>query len=187
MRACAVAPAVAAVMAAATGLVGCSPTTPGRSVANNPAGVPPSAQRLEIVRHVDGDTVHVELREDGPAGDRGEELTVRLLEIDSPEVARDGHRAECFAEEASGRTERLLPLGKAAYGVPDRELLDQYDRTLLYLWTSDGEQTTFVNEALVAGGFARSVLYPPNDRYHAAMRSAQARARSAGRGLWDAC
>lgn len=152
-----------------------------------PEGVPAGAQALEVVRHVDGDTVAVRLSEDGPAGEGGEEVSVRLLEVDTPEVGRDGERDECFAREASARTAALLPVGSTAYGVPDRELRDRFGRTLLYLWTEVDGEVQFVNSELVAGGFARSVLFEPNDRFIEVLRADEARARSEGRGLWQAC
>lgn len=160
----------------------CSGTSPSA-----PEGIPAGAQALEVVRHVDGDTVRVVLSEDGPAGERGEEVPVRLLEVDTPEVGRDGERDECFAREASARTAALLPLGSTAYGVADRELLDPFGRTLLYLWTETDGELRFVNSELVAGGFARSVLFEPNDRFIEVLRADEARARSAGRGLWQEC
>ncbi len=48
-------------------------------------------------------------------------------------------------------------------------------------------QARFVNQALVRGGFARAVLYEPNDRYIDLMREAEADARAADTGLWGAC
>lgn len=164
-------------------LGGCASGAPEVDV----AGLPGEAQAVEVVAHVDGDTVRVRLSEDGPAGRGGEEVSVRLLEIDTPEVGRDGEVGECFAEQAAERTADLLPVGGTAYALPDRELLDQYGRTLLYLWTADDGRVRFVNETLVAEGLARAVMYPPNDRYEKQMRAAQARARSADRGLWGGC
>ncbi len=44
-----------------------------------------------------------------------------------------------------------------------------------------------VNVLLVRRGFAEVLIYPPNDRYEEGLRSAEAEAREAGRGLWGAC
>lgn len=160
---------------------------PDGAAGDPPAGVPAGAQPLVVEQHVDGDTVRVRFVVDGPAGEQGEEVAVRLLEVDTPEVDHDGGSDECFAQEASRRLARLLPVGSTAYGVPDRELLDPYGRTLLYLWTGDDAEPVFVNETLVVEGYARAVMYPPNDRYEDRMRAGEARARSAGRGLWGEC
>jgi Lamin Tail Domain/Staphylococcal nuclease homologue len=63
---------------------------------------------------------------------------------------------------------------------------DRYDRLLRYLWLDDG---TFVNEVMVADGFALARDYPPDSRYAAQLAGAQDRAEVAGLGLWapDAC
>lgn len=146
-------------------------------------GIPAGAQRVEVTRHVDGDTLWVRARGDGVL-DRAAETRVRLLEIDTPE-SRDPRRpVECYAVEASRALARMLPLGATAWAVSDRDLLDPYDRVLLYLWTDRG---LFVNRAMVARGFATAVLFEPNDRHIAELRAAEARARRAGRGLWGAC
>lgn len=146
-------------------------------------GVPHGAETARVVRHVDGDTLRVtpsgrsEILPDG-------ETSVRLLEIDTPEVDGYGGAGECYGDEASEALATLLPVGDPVHVLPDRELLDRYDRTLLYLWTDDG---VFVNEELVRLGYARAVLYEPNDRYIDRMRAAEEEARGADRGLWGAC
>ena len=69
--------------------------------------------------------------------------------------------------------------------LPDQERVDPYGRLLLYLWSAkDG---TFVNKALVQGGFAKAVLCEPNDRSINVMRRAENNARTADRGLWGYC
>ena len=78
----------------------------------------------------------------------------------------------------------MLPLGARVWFAADRDLLDPYDRTLLYLWTVNGR---FVNLAMVRAGFARAVLYEPNDAYIDLMRRAETVAQQAERGLWEAC
>lgn len=155
---------------------------PARTAA--PAGrVPAAAEPARVVSHVDGDTIRV-------AGQEGAVLlsepvtTVRLLQVDTPEHARDGRPAECFAAEASDALARLLPVGARLWVERDQELYDRYGRTLLYLWTADGD---FVNLELVRAGYGRAVLFEPNDEHIDRMRRAEADARAAGRGLWGAC
>lgn len=146
-------------------------------------GVPRSAEPARVVSHVDGDTIRLV----GAVDSRllpGGETTVRLLEIDTPEHARDGRPAECYAEEASDALAGLLPAGQDLWVDRDEELHDQYGRTLLYLWTAHGE---FVNLALVRQGYGRAVLFAPNDEHIDRMRRAEDEARAAGRGVWGAC
>ena len=156
----------------------------GHTRADAPAGVPQRAQRATVLRYVDGDTIHLE----GGRGSSyllpGEDTSVRLLEIDTPESVDPNEPLQCYAKRASGALRSLLPVGSTVWTLPDRELLDQYGRTLLYLWNADGE---FVNLAMVRSGHAKAVLYPPNDRYISLMRRAQAQAEVDGTGLWGAC
>ena len=147
------------------------------------AGVPRSVEPARVVSHVDGDTVRLV----GAEGSRllpDGETSVRLLEVDTPEPARDGRPAECFADEATAALARMLPAGDDLWVDRDEELHDQYGRTLLYLWTDDG---TFVNLELVRQGYARAVLFEPNDGHIERIRRAEDEARAAGRGLWGAC
>jgi micrococcal nuclease len=148
-----------------------------------PPAAPPGAQRVEVAWVSDGDTVAVRAVGRGVLA-RGVVEHVRLLEIDTPESKDPDLPVQCFALRATKATERLLPRGSAAWVVPDRELRDRYGRALLYVWNADG---VFVNDRLVRRGFARAVLFRPNDRYIALMRAAEDEARAARRGLWSAC
>ncbi|MFJ6519078.1 thermonuclease family protein [Streptomyces filamentosus] len=136
----------------------------------------PASRTAVVTRVIDGDTVEVRGR--GAVVPAGAVTRVRLLEIDTPE------KGECFAREATARTRVLLPPGSTVRLERDDELKDRYGRHLLYLWNEDG---VFVNEALVRGGHARSVLYQPNDKYWSRISRAQSAARSAGAGLWGSC
>jgi micrococcal nuclease len=135
-----------------------------------------------VVRVVDGDTIRAVA---GPASsiEDGGSIRVRLLNIDAPELARDGASAECGADEAVRFLEGLLGPGDLVWAAADVEDRDVYDRPLRALWTVDG---VFVNERLVEQGWAVAVLFAPNDRFHAPMAAAERRARAAGVGIWGA-
>lgn len=148
------------------------------------SAVPEGAEPARVVSHVDGDTIRLTGSDVHGSDLLDGETSVRLLEIDTPELARDGAPAECFAEEASRALRDLLPAGATVWVEPDRDLLDPYGRTLLYLWTERGD---FVNLELVRQGFARSVLFEPNDAYIRQMREAESEARADFRGMWGAC
>lgn len=102
----------------------------------------------------------------------------RLIGIDTPEVYG---RAECFGDAASAYSKRLLTGRhvRYAFGAQRR---DRYGRALVYLWLDDGR---FVNELLVAGGYATTLKIAPNVRYAARFREVAREARAAGRGLWS--
>lgn len=121
-----------------------------------------------VTRVIDGDTA------DAVWG--GRERRVRFIGIDTPEWY------ECYGGRASRFTERRLE-GEWVRLEFDRERLDPYGRTLAYVW-QDGR---LFNRVLVARGYARVTIYPPNDRYEDRLRRAQRLARSEDRGLWGAC
>ncbi len=149
----------------------------------DPQGIPQDAQRATVRWVSDGDTVTLRAVRRGVLPE-GEDVPVRPLEIDTPELKRRGVPVECLARAATAATERLLPRGSVAWLQTDRELHDRYGRTLGYVWNDRG---VFVNEALVRRGLARVAFYRPNDRHLERMQAAEAAAREAGRGLWSRC
>ena len=133
---------------------------------------PPSG--WEAIDHVaDGDTVVL----------RGH-VTVRLVQIDTPEVY---FKPECFGEQASAETKRLLPRGTLVRLVRDPATgsKDAYGRLLRYVVRSDGLN---VNLYLVQGGFAAPYFFESVRGEYAdeLVRDAEA-ARAGGIGLWGAC
>ena len=134
--------------------------------------VPPGTERVTLASVTDGDTVRVRLAD-------GTIEKVRLIGINTPEIG------ECFADEATEAITVLL-IGEQFTMTSDVSDRDRYDRLLRYLWLDDG---TFVNESLVADGFALARDYPPDTTYTARLAAAQQRAETSGVGLWapDAC
>ena len=149
-----------------------------------PPEVPEGAVEVQVVKHTDGDTLHVVPLVAGGSLIAGADTTVRLLEVDAPESVDPASPVQCFARQASAALRDMLPVGNRAWATEDVEPLDRYGRTLLYLWSDDG---TFVNLELVRAGMARAVLYEPNDAYIFKMRKAERRARAAGLGQWRRC
>lgn len=133
-----------------------------------------------VVRVVDGDTIRVVAGPTSSITDGGS-IRVRLLNIDAPELARDGASAECGADEAMQLLGGLLGPGDLVWAVADVEDRDVYDRPLRALWTVDG---VFVNERLVEDGWAQAVVFHPNVRFHGPMAAAERRARASGVGVW---
>lgn len=126
-----------------------------------------------MVSVVDGDTLVV-LVDD-------QREVVRLIGINAPEHGRD---PECFGEEAAAFAAALLPAGATVLLERDVTDRDQFGRLLRYVWTTDG---TFVNDALVRGGYARVSTFPPDVRWTAALLEAERAARETQTGLWGAC
>ncbi|MBG0830677.1 thermonuclease family protein [Planomonospora sp. ID67723] len=135
-----------------------------------PSGLPKAVRKATVVRIVDGDTIEVRLRKDGPV------VRVRFLGPDTPE------RGRCWFEAATERTRRLLPVGKAVYLLRDEDVKDHYGRRLFYVWNREGVS---VSRNLIRHGFAKALLYRSNDRYIRVMRTEQAKARDKGLRIWS--
>ena len=90
----------------------------------------------------------------------GEQETLRLIGVDTPETVDPDQPPECFGAEASAHTKELLPAGTEVRLTRDVEARDRYDRLLVYV--ERAEDGLFVNLDLVAGGWADDYPYPPN-------------------------
>ena len=133
-----------------------------------------SALTVHVTAVVDGDTLEVVWG--------GRQERVRLLGVDTPETV-DPHRpVGCYGPEASAYTKRRLA-GRTVRLRFDRQRRDRYGRLLAYV-EIDGRR---FNDELLAGGYARLLVIPPNGRHGRAMLDEELAARSAGRGLWGAC
>ena len=155
------------------------------TLSGSPApGVPPESVPAVVVRHVDGDTL--ELRPIDADSDvvTHQAITVRLLEIYTPDSAAPGRPARCYARHASAELKQLAPVGSTVRVLQDRELLDSSGHALLYVWNDKG---AFVNLELVHAGAASAALHEPNDRYIEQLRTAEHNARAHQRGMWAAC
>lgn len=136
------------------------------------------AMPATIVRVVDGDTVDLRFHD-------GHRDRARLLGIDTPETVAPNRPVGCFGPEASARTKALLPEGTEVLVQRDEEARDRYGRLLVYVWRRNDE--LFVNERLVAEGYARTLSINPNTAHRADLAARSAQAREAGRGLWSRC
>jgi len=149
----------------------CAPVDPG--------GVAESRRPGEAVvtRVVDGDTVEVDID--------GRRESVRLIGIDTPEIAHPPDGAECFGPEASAYVHDLLPPGTRVVLARDVESRDAYDRLLAYVTRVDDD--LLVNLALVEAGYAEILAIEPNTVHAPLFAGAEADARARGVGLWSAC
>jgi micrococcal nuclease len=150
----------------------------GGCARHRPATVVPAGANAVVERTVDGDTIRVRTA-------AGRRERVRLIGIDTPETKDPRRPVQCFGEEASAYTARLLPPGTAVRLERDVELRDRYGRLLAYVYRArDG---TFVNLVLAREGYARPLTIPPNVAHVDEVVSATRQAREEGRGLWNAC
>src|SRR5262245_20938849 len=147
-------------------------STPGNAASTatalSPApdqGGPAQPEGLEtatVAKIVDGDTV--DLR-DG--------RTVRYIGINTPEHDQPYYNE---AKEAN----RGLVEGKQVSLEFDVETVDQYGRSLAYVWV-DG---VMANLEIVSQGYANAYTVPPNVKYEKEILAAEQTARESESGLW---
>jgi len=167
----------------ALAVTACSADSPDQSRVDQ--GLSPQGPTLSgsVVRVVDGDTVRVLV--DG----QREDISVRLIGIDTPETVAPGRPVECFGPEASDFAKQLLDGARVLLEFdPTQGVTDRYDRTLAYVWVESpsGELTLF-NLAAITGGFAEEVTYAADYAWQAEFIAADTAARAAGVGRWSAC
>jgi micrococcal nuclease len=123
-----------------------------------------------VARVIDGDTIEL------IGGQR-----VRLVQIDTPEKGD-----ECYGNEASDITRRLLPPGTHVRIEQDPALdqVDRYNRKLAYVWRGDED----INLRLLEEGAAGVWFFDGSrGRYARRLLQAAERARADDKGLWGAC
>jgi micrococcal nuclease len=127
-------------------------------------------QSAVVARVIDGDTIEL------VGGQR-----VRLVQIDTPEK-----HVECYGDDASALTRRLIPAGTHVRIEQDPKLdqVDRYGRKLAYVWKGDED----VNVTLVLDGAAGVWFFDGRRGRHASgLLSAADQARADRKGLWAAC
>lgn len=120
----------------------------------------------------DGDTVHLQ---DG--------RKLRLIGINTPELARNRQPEQAFAQQA--RLKLMELLRRSNYQVmlefgPEPE--DRYQRTLAHIYLPDGSN---IQQALLAAGMATAITIPPNATQSTCYRQAESEAQKARRGIWQ--
>lgn len=133
----------------------------------------------KVVKVIDGDTFHIDLN--------GQEVSVRMIGIDTPETVDPRRPVGCFGKKASEETKRLLE-GKEVILEKDVTDTDKYNRLLRYVYLPvTGGDLLFVNDYLVRQGFAKNYTYPPDVKFDERFRLAETDARENLRGLWNEC
>jgi endonuclease YncB( thermonuclease family) len=121
--------------------------------------------RAEVSRVIDGDTIVV-----------GGGARVRYVGVDTPEVGED---PEPFGPEATELNRRLVE-GRSVLLVKDTSDRDRFGRLLRIVY-ADG---ILVNAELVREGYARAVVFLPDDEHAGCFAALDEEARTAGRGMW---
>lgn len=124
-----------------------------------------------VSRVIDGDTIELQ---------NGEK--VRYIGIDTPETVDPRKAVECYGKEASLKNKELVE-GKEVRLVKDVSERDKYGRLLRYVYVGD----VFINEKLVAEGYAHASTYPPDVAHSQLFLEKERLAREKKLGLWDKC
>lgn len=128
------------------------------------------------IRYVhDGDTVHL-----------NDNRKVRLIGIDTPELARrhknQNLAADAYAKEARDYARDLIRhYGNQVRLMPGTERTDHYDRKLFHIQLSDGSS---LQSRLLQAGLAVAFTTPPNQQLKHCYQSAEAVARKNNNKIW---
>jgi len=139
------------------------------------SNIPVSAIKAQVLRVVDGDTIHVSLN--------NKDITIRMIGIDTPETVDPRKPVQCFGKEASNHAHQLLD-GATVYLEQDTSQgdYDKYNRLLRYIWMSDGR---LFNQVMIAEGYAFEYTYNLPYNYQTQFKSAQRNAQDQQLGLWS--
>ena len=122
-----------------------------------------------VIRVNDGDTITIRMD--------GKTYRTRLIGFDAPEMGQ-----EPWGKKAREHLRTMLKGSRWNVSVEtDVEKYDKYNRLLVYLWTKD---KTFINETMLADGYAVLFTFPPNTRYVDLFKKAQRLAREKKLGIW---
>ena len=134
-----------------------------------------SSEYMVVKSVIDGDTFW--------ANDGSEKgVKIRLIGVDAPESRNSGRKKIGYYGQQSKIFLSKLIDGKTVRLEYDVGKKDHYNRTLAYVFLTDG---TFVNAKLVKKGYAMIMTIPPNVKYAETFLKLERRARKHNRGLWN--
>ena len=139
--------------------------------AENACTTPLAFDETVKVRHIhDGDTLRLS---DG--------RKVRLIGINTPELARKQKPAEAFASEAKQALKTLVKKGQPIKLIYGKDKKDHYGRILAHAFSASGQN---IQQALLSQGLARVITIPPNTKFTRCYLAIENTARCNRLGLW---
>ena len=131
----------------------------------------------KVVKVIDADTIEVRLDDS--------DYLITYLGIDAPETLGNAKPGDILGDESFGakasQRYRELVGGQTVYLEKDVSETDGRDGLLRYVWLEDGKM---VNSLLVAEGYARAAILPPNNLYTDQILELEQQARRNRLGLW---
>jgi len=117
---------------------------------------------------------------DGDTFRTGHGERVRLLGINTPEIAHNDSPGEPLGESARRRLSSLL-LNHSVKLSFDNDRKDRYGRTLAHVYLRDG---SWINAEMIREGLAHLYLFAPNYRHAEELLALEQTARSKRIGIW---
>jgi len=130
----------------------------------------PFSEKVSYQYIYDGDTI---LLKDG--------RKIRLIGINTPEIARKGKASQPYAKKAKEQLRKILSASEYLYLSYDEHKKDKYQRTLAYIYLADG---TDVQAKMLSSGLAISIVIPPNEKNLVCYRLLEQKARNKYKGIW---
>lgn len=118
---------------------------------------------------------------DGDTFTTSEGETIRLLGINTPEIAHDKKPGQPLGKEATQALEKMIT-GQRVRLAFDQDRQDQYGRTLAQVWLPDN---SWVNGQLIEMGLAHVYTFTPNTRWTQELLQLELEARASERGIWN--
>ena len=133
----------------------------------------PQTELYDVVSVVDGDTFKVNYN--------GEEKSVRLIGVNTPETVDPRTTVECFGKEASEYLNQLISGKKVRLESDDTQTnVDKYNRLLRYVYLDDLD----VSMSIISNGYGYEYTYNVPYNKQTDYKNAQKEAERNKRGLW---
>lgn len=131
--------------------------------------------KAKVARVIDGDTFVL-----------SDSQRVRMLGVDTPELASNSKPAELFSDSAKVLTKQLID-GKIIKLTFDGKSFDFFGRVLAYVWLINkaGKDSIFVQAELLKKGYARISYYPKDKRYYEIFYNLRRTAMKNNLGIWS--
>jgi micrococcal nuclease len=129
-----------------------------------------SSRWVTVAKVYDGDTFKTQ---------EGEK--VRLLGINTPEIAHNGTPGQPLGQKAKRELKTFIQ-GEVVRLKFDHEKHDRYGRLLAHVYLRDG---TWINAHMIESGLAHAYTFAPNFRFSAELLIEERQARDEKRGIWN--